>query len=65
VIRRSLPLLMLVGFVTTLGPGTLAFVGLRAAGMAIGAAGIISILVMMGAMTAYCGWLFAGGHSRS
>jgi hypothetical protein len=62
VVRRSLPLLVLVALVVTIAPGLLVYAGLRTAGLGIGGAGVLAILVMMGGMTGYAGWLFGGGR---
>lgn len=61
-VRRSLPLLVLVAVVATMGPGLLVYAGLRTAGLGIGGSGVVAILVMMAAMTGFAGWLFGGGR---
>ena len=61
-VRRSLGLLVLVSLLVTVAPGLLAYAGLRSLGLGIGGSGVIAILVMMGGMVGYCGWLFGGGR---
>jgi hypothetical protein len=61
-VRRTLGRLVILGVVATVGPGLLVFAALRAVGLGTGGAGILALLVMMGAMTGFAGWLFGGGR---
>ena len=63
-VRHSMGLLALLGALVTLVPGIAVYVGLRAAGLGIGGAGLIGLVLEFAGCFAYCGWLFSGGKRR-